>query len=229
MTLTLSGSSFYLAPSWRCSVHGLSGKQKIKQPRCAVRCGRITLHSRRMRLTWTSICTFCLTIPLLPFSFDGPTSMYRMAYIEENMKLRRGLAQQSADSSAGGSTSTTAQPGGNVQAQDDIFSNLDPRYKVQRKPGEEGNVTNSLSMLTAIPEVDLGMEYVTLHLQSVLPLTHGGFFFHPIIISTRLRNIEETEKAKLNLSQGRSRDRKHTTDEAHLAATRCTFICHPLL
>lgn len=36
------------------------------------------------------------------------------------------------------------------------------RYKSQpeKKDKEEGNVTNSLAMLTAIPEVDLGMEYV---------------------------------------------------------------------
>ncbi|KAI0252050.1 hepatocellular carcinoma-associated antigen 59-domain-containing protein [Lactifluus subvellereus] len=117
---------------------------------------------------------------------------HMMAYIEENMKHRRGPAQQS-DESADASTSTGAQPSGD--AQDDLFSNLDPRYKVERKPGEEGSVTNSLSMLTAIPEVDLGMD-------------------------TRLRNIEETEKAKRTLSHGRSRDRKQATDEAHLAATR---------
>ena len=76
-----------------------------------------------------------------------------MAYIEENMKLRCGRAQQLTDSN-----SDTA-PGGS--AQEDLFSNLDPRYKVERKPGKEGNVTNSLSMVTTIPEVDLGMEYAS--------------------------------------------------------------------
>jgi hypothetical protein len=35
-----------------------------------------------------------------------------------------GLTEQLADSSAGASTSTTAQPGGNAQAQDDLFSDL---------------------------------------------------------------------------------------------------------
>lgn len=45
--------------------------------------------------------------------------------------------------------------------------------------------------------------------------------------STRLRNIEETEKAKLSLSHGRGRPRepqhhrKVPDEEAHLAATRC--------
>ncbi|KAH9023439.1 hepatocellular carcinoma-associated antigen 59-domain-containing protein [Lactarius pseudohatsudake] len=110
---------------------------------------------------------------------------HMLAYIEENMKLRRGRAEQEPD--------VDAVPSGS--AQEDLFSNLDQRYKVERKPGEEGSVTNSLSMLTAIPEVDLGMD-------------------------TRLRNIEETEKAKITLSHGRSRDRKQPDDEAHLVATR---------
>jgi len=51
------------------------------------------------------------------------------------------------------------------------------------------------------------------------------------VISTRLRNIEETEKAKLTLSQGRTRDHKTPDDEAHLAATRCgsfLFALHAL-
>jgi hypothetical protein len=101
-----------------------------------------------------------------------------MAYIEENMRLRRGPEQQAADTgdgtgatpaaSAGAGTSASAsagaQPTGrnaNAQAQADLFDSLDPRYKVERKLGEEGSVTNSLSMLTAIPEVDLGMECVS--------------------------------------------------------------------
>ena len=96
-----------------------------------------------------------------------------MAYIEENMMLRHARERQPADTNAGtstgsastmaagASTSTTARP--NVgNAQDDVFDKLDPRYKVERKVGEEGSVTNSLSMLTAIPEVDLGIKYVRL-------------------------------------------------------------------
>ncbi len=78
----------------------------------------------------------------------------RMAYIEENMKTRR-------------------QPQGNATEDDlpnkssdskDALYQLPEKYKIQQKPvNEEGNVTNSLAMLTAIPEVDLGMEYVSLH------------------------------------------------------------------
>jgi hypothetical protein len=106
-----------------------------------------------------------------------------MAYIEENMKLRRGGQQQPASDTDTGtsadkgkaSSSTTdttlgAKPAGN--SQDDVFDHLDPRYKVERKLGEEGSVTNSLAMLTAIPEVDLGMECVSNIplLLSLLPL-----------------------------------------------------------
>jgi hypothetical protein len=67
-----------------------------------------------------------------------------MAYIEENMKLRRGEAadEDSEDAST------------------DPYAELFERSK-KNKEKEEGSVTNSLAMLTAIPEVDLGMEYVT--------------------------------------------------------------------
>jgi len=127
---------------------------------------------------------------------------HMMAYIEENMKLRR--TQATVENTSTGTGSNTAAAGASTDAgarpnsknaEDDVFDKLDPRYKVERKLGEEGSVTNSLSMLTAIPEVDLG-------------------------INTRLRNIEETEKAKLTLSHGRTRDHKTPNDEAHLAATR---------
>lgn len=56
---------------------------------------------------------------------------------------------------------TGSKPTGNTK-DDDPFDHIDPRYKVERKLGEEGSVTNSLAMLTAIPEVDLGMECVFL-------------------------------------------------------------------
>ena len=68
-----------------------------------------------------------------------------MAYIEENMKKRR-LGEEPADSAAG-----TSHNAAEASTQTDT----------QRKSVEEGNVTNSASMLTAIPEVDLGMEYVS--------------------------------------------------------------------
>ena len=94
------------------------------------------------------------------------------------MKLRGGHQQQSPlDADAGTSMGTDKEPTtastianttagsnpvGNTK-DDDPFDHLDPRYKVERKLGEEGSVTNSLAMLTAIPEVDLGMECVSQH------------------------------------------------------------------
>ena len=97
---------------------------------------------------------------LFPFyiSHTHRCSARRLAYIEENMKLRRGRSQQPSD------PNSDAVPGGSKQ--EDLFDNIDQRYKVERKPGEEGSVTNSLSMLTAIPEVDLGMEYASPKLSS---------------------------------------------------------------
>ncbi|KAI0311027.1 hepatocellular carcinoma-associated antigen 59-domain-containing protein [Amylostereum chailletii] len=107
---------------------------------------------------------------------------HMMAYIEENMKLRRGQGED-------------AQNGGPSGSKEDPFRPSD-RFKVEKKASEEGNVTNSLAMLTAIPEVDLGMD-------------------------ARLKNIEDTEKAKLLMSHGR-KDRKKSdpNDEEHLAGTR---------
>jgi hypothetical protein len=67
-----------------------------------------------------------------------------MAYIEDNMKIRRGeVAEEDAED-------TSADP----------YAELFEKSK-RSKEKEDGNVTNSLAMLTAIPEVDLGMEYVT--------------------------------------------------------------------
>lgn len=107
---------------------------------------------------------------------------HMMAYIEENMKMRRG--PQNAETETGP-----------TDPSDDLYR-LPDRYKVEKKAAEEGNVTNSLAMLTAIPEVDLGMD-------------------------ARLKNIEETEKAKLMLTQERKgRKKAGKSDEEHLSAAR---------
>jgi hypothetical protein len=68
-----------------------------------------------------------------------------MAYIEENMQKRRGTP---ADNAPAG----PADPYAELHA-------LATRYKHARAgEKEEGSVAGSLAMLTAIPEVDLGME-----------------------------------------------------------------------
>ena len=99
-----------------------------------------------------------------------------MAYIEENMKLRSGHQQQLAlnvdvGTSMGmdkeptttttiANTTAGSNPVGNTK-DNDPFDHLDPRYNVERKLGEEGSITYSLAMLTAIPEVDLGLECIS--------------------------------------------------------------------
>lgn len=55
---------------------------------------------------------------------------------------------------------------GEVTTEGDDDTSTDPYAELfekskRSKEKEEGSVTNSLAMLTAIPEVDLGMEYVT--------------------------------------------------------------------
>lgn len=75
-----------------------------------------------------------------------------MAYIEENMKSRRGEA---------------AEEDGE-DASMDPYAELFERSQ-KSKDKEEGNVTNSLAMLTAIPEVDLGMEWVTFFTLTMRP------------------------------------------------------------
>lgn len=78
--------------------------------------------------------------PLLPSSF---LLLARMAYIEESIKSRRGETAEEE-------TEDTAL---------DPYAELFEKSK-KSKEKEEGSVTNSLAMLTAIPEVDLGMECV---------------------------------------------------------------------
>jgi hypothetical protein len=70
-----------------------------------------------------------------------------MAYIEENMAKRKGQQDEKLE---------------------DVLDPADPyaelqqlaagRSKAQKEAHEEGSVAGSLAMLTAIPEVDLGME-----------------------------------------------------------------------
>ncbi|KAH9899597.1 hepatocellular carcinoma-associated antigen 59-domain-containing protein [Cubamyces lactineus] len=109
---------------------------------------------------------------------------HMMAYIEENMKLRRGAKEE------------PKKDEGQADPLAEVFR-ITEKYKTQtkKKDQEEGNVTNSLAMLTAIPEVDLGMD-------------------------ARLKNIEETEKAKRMIAEQRKEKQRQQDDEAHLAAAR---------
>ena len=77
---------------------------------------------------------------------------HMMAYIEENLKIRSKPREDSDD-------------------EDKPHDPQEALYKIAEhwkvgKPQpktDEGSVTNSMTMLTAIPEVDLGMEYVSFY------------------------------------------------------------------
>ena len=73
-----------------------------------------------------------------------------MAYIEENLKVRSRPREDSDDEEK--------QPYDPTEA----LYKIEDRWKVEKqKPTTDvGSVTNSMTMLTAIPEVDLGMECV---------------------------------------------------------------------
>ncbi|KAJ8506884.1 hypothetical protein ONZ45_g10664 [Pleurotus djamor] len=107
---------------------------------------------------------------------------HMMAYIEENLKIRSGPQDE--------------VPKKPADPQDQLYEIVD-RWKVEKqKPTpDEGSVTNSMTMLTAIPEVDLGMD-------------------------TRLKNIEETEKAKRVVAEERQDRKRQNTGEEHLVASR---------
>ena len=76
-------------------------------------------------------------------------AVHRMAYIEENMKQRRNGPNDD--------DSEEDEPK-SFDPQEELFKMPD-KYKIQNiRKLEEGSVSNSVSMLTAIPEVDLGME-----------------------------------------------------------------------
>ena len=95
-----------------------------------------------MLLMWTSTCEITRSLELV-------ADATRLAYIESELQKRRG---QGATEGIGGDEVYDPQA--------ELYK-IAERYKFeQRKKGEdeEGNVTNSLGMLTSIPEVDLGME-----------------------------------------------------------------------
>ncbi|KAG8852184.1 hypothetical protein FRB91_006846 [Serendipita sp. 411] len=113
---------------------------------------------------------------------------HMMAYIEENIKLLK--------EKAGKSTEESDTPPDAAKTEDEMLKFGD-KYKTHGVELKEGSVTNSLAMLSAIPEVDLGMD-------------------------ARLRNIQETEKAKRMAAEEKERmmSGRLDADQARLAATR---------
>ncbi|KAJ3547116.1 hypothetical protein NMY22_g1772 [Coprinellus aureogranulatus] len=120
---------------------------------------------------------------------------HMMAYIEENLKVRSRPKEGDEDEDE------SDKP---YDPQDEVFKAASEKWKANLMGGtvkdgkkrlEEGSVTSSLGMLTAIPEVDLGMD-------------------------TRLKNIEETEKAKRMVEELKTHQVKINPDEVHLVANR---------
>ncbi|KAI9499311.1 hepatocellular carcinoma-associated antigen 59-domain-containing protein [Zychaea mexicana] len=109
---------------------------------------------------------------------------HMMAYIEEEMRRRRGEAASKEEDEE----DEQQQKDGLVDIYEELYM-LPERLRVQSKHVEEGSVQLSTQMLTAIPEVDLG-------------------------IDVRLKNIEETERAKRKyLDEHREEAGKSSRDE----------------
>ncbi|EEB89643.1 hypothetical protein MPER_12237 [Moniliophthora perniciosa FA553] len=107
---------------------------------------------------------------------------HMMTYIEEHLKIRSRPKDEEKK-----------KP---LDPQEALYQ-VPERWKVEQKKQEtdDGSITNSMTMLTAIPEVDLGMD-------------------------ARLKNIEETEKAKRVVAEDRSDKRTVPKGEEHLVAAR---------
>ncbi|CAM0138055.1 hypothetical protein VKS41_001277 [Umbelopsis sp. WA50703] len=111
---------------------------------------------------------------------------HMMAYIEDEMKKRRGDSSKEEDAET------------ESKRYQDIYDELykiPEHLRVDKKPVVEGNVQLSTQMLTAIPEVDLGMD-------------------------ARLQNIEATERAKRSLSESQQSVKKNHGQTEYNAPSR---------
>lgn len=112
---------------------------------------------------------------------------HRNEFVEKELAKRRGVGPASGNDAE------------NPSAVSDVLYEIPDHLKVASQPVVEGNVTFSASMLTAIPEVDLGIEYV---------MGNNGFTicgFTPCFSSAKLKNIEDTEKAKRKMMEERAK------------------------
>ncbi|KDN50411.1 hypothetical protein K437DRAFT_293618 [Tilletiaria anomala UBC 951] len=118
-------------------------------------------------------------------NFQGETGTidvdkHMMAFIEEQMAKRRAEQHGGSESAATGLIESDVRKA-ILNPEDELYK-IAEQYKDLQKSriteNEEGNVTLSAAMLTSIPEYDLGIE-------------------------TKLKNIEETERAKKTLYEQR--------------------------
>lgn len=126
-----------------------------------------------------------------------------MAFIENELKKRRGEVVQDESSSK----TKEYDPQEELYRVAEAYALTNDPTKQKTQEEEEGNITTSLGMLTSIPEVDLGMDI-------------------------RLKNIEETERAKRELMNKRGRGgggqgKKWDEADESFAAARCE--CHFLV
>ena len=131
-----------------------------------------------------------------------------MAYIEAELAKKRGGQDATASSD-----SSAAKP-------------FDPRDELKgklEKEEEEGNVTLSTGMLMGIPEVDLGIESENLLAFTSMTLRLLTRIFWSGAHSTKLKNIEQTEKAKRLLYESQLAEAKKAEQEREeFAVERCT-------
>ncbi|KAJ1677550.1 hypothetical protein EV182_005930 [Spiromyces aspiralis] len=121
---------------------------------------------------------------------------HMMKYIEENLKKRK-QQELGIETSTGDSEDVAEGAEGNsLDPLDSLYQIPDHLRVVSEKPVEEGSLSLSTAMLTSIPEVDLGM-------------------------SSRIKNIEETEKAKRRLEEGTTTPKQaRATQDDPLAGLR---------
>ena len=131
-----------------------STKRPRRKPKRAESCAITTSRSRPTLSTLINTCT-SPSLPS-PSNLASFTHIPRMAYIEENLKIRSRPQE--------GEEVEVEKP---YDAQDEVFKAASEKWKAGllgstsndgKKRVEEGSVTSSMGMLTAIPEVDLGME-----------------------------------------------------------------------
>ncbi|RUS29129.1 hepatocellular carcinoma-associated antigen 59-domain-containing protein [Jimgerdemannia flammicorona] len=108
---------------------------------------------------------------------------HMMTYIETELKRRRGQSVEPKEEEE-----EEEEEAGFKDIYDELYQ-VPEHLKVEAKPVAEGNVQWSTQMLTAIPEVDLG-------------------------IDVRLKNIEETEKAKRKMIEDQQKKKKDVSTKA---------------
>lgn len=80
-----------------------------------------------------------------------------MRYIEEELKQRRKAAIAAGADESSEPILTGAEAVASLDPRDELYQ-IAEKYRIDKKPVVEGNVTLSATMLTSIPEVDLGIE-----------------------------------------------------------------------